>query len=171
MLCSKTLKTFVVGTILAKENKRLMTRTILTALLVALALGVGVGGGTAIGRNFAVNGTGPPPVQPALPDIKFPVSFQGVLSGAGNASVSDGDHNVVFSIYASADGATPLWQESQTITTTDGKFNALTSRVATLDSRPTMTSPAGWTGSAGETEGDVGDWSLTVYAICANVTF
>ena len=50
-------------------------------------------------------------------------------------------------------------------------INTSSSRVATLDSRPTLTSPAAWTASAGENGGDVGDWSLTVDAICANVGF
>ncbi|MAX19686.1 MAG: hypothetical protein CL709_07555 [Chloroflexi bacterium] len=50
-------------------------------------------------------------------------------------------------------------------------INMSSPRVATLDSRPTLTSPAGWTASAGETGGEVGDWSLTVDAICANVGF
>jgi hypothetical protein len=100
----------------------------------ALVFGLVINGATAFGRNLATNGTQPP--HGVLPVIKFPVSFQGVLTDDSGNPVSDGAHTVTFSIYDSADSTTPLWQEFQTITTIEGRFSALLGLKTNLD--PTL---------------------------------
>ena len=53
-----------------------MTRLVWLALVVALVFGLVITGATVFGRNLATNGTQSP--HGVLPDIKFPVSIQGV---------------------------------------------------------------------------------------------
>ncbi len=117
-----------------RPTQKPMTRLVWLALVVALVFGLVITGATVFGRNLATNGTQPP--LGALPDIKFPVSFQGVLTDDSGNPVSDGAHAVTFSIYDSADSTTPLWQEFQTITTIEGRFSALLGLKTNLD--PTL---------------------------------
>jgi hypothetical protein len=59
-----------------------------------------------------------------LGDIPRTMSYQGVLTDNGNP-VPDGTHDFTFRIYDVPSGGTPLWTESQTLTTTDGVFDAI----------------------------------------------
>ena len=117
-----------------RPTQKPMTRLVWLALVVALVFGLVITGATVFGRNLATNGTQPP--HGVLPDIKFPVSIQGVLTDDSGNPVSDGAHAVTFSIYDSADSTTPLWQEFQTITTTEGRFSGLLGLKTNLD--PTL---------------------------------
>ncbi len=113
-----------------------MTRTILTVLAIALVVGLGIGGGTALGRNIAPAREDTPYVMAVLPTGQFPVSFQGALANATSDPLPDGNHSVVFSIYNPAVSSTPIWQETQTVTTIDGKFSALLGLITSLN--PTL---------------------------------
>ena len=110
-----------------------MTRATLTVLAVALILALGISGGTAFGRNFMPSKADSPPHLAVLPPGQYPVSFQGALTDATGKAVSDGNHEVVFSIYNSTGSSPPIWQETQTIKVTNGQFSALMGLVNNLD--------------------------------------
>ena len=121
------------GAIFAKDAMRSMTRATLTVLAVALILALGISGGTAFGRNFMPSKADSPPQLAVLPPGQYPVSFQGALTDATGKAVSDGNHEVVFSIYSSTGSSPPIWQETQTIKVTNGQFSALMGLVNNLD--------------------------------------
>jgi hypothetical protein len=51
------------------------------------------------------------------------VNYQGKLAVDGDAA--SGSYEMTFAIYAAATGGSPLWNESQTVTVTNGVFNVL----------------------------------------------
>ena len=51
------------------------------------------------------------------------IPFQAVLTDSTGARVEDGNYTVTFAFYSSATGGTPLWSETQAVTTTDGLFS------------------------------------------------
>lgn len=59
-------------------------------------------------------------VQAQIPQI---ISYQGVITN-GSAPVADGTHNTTFRLFDAATGGNKVWEESQTITTKAGLFNA-----------------------------------------------
>jgi hypothetical protein len=52
------------------------------------------------------------------------INYQGVLTDAAGKSIS-GSRSIQFSLYNSATGGTAIWDETQTVTVTDGLFNVL----------------------------------------------
>jgi hypothetical protein len=102
-------------------NSRL---TLILAIAVLLALGAGAG--TILGSGF---GRGQPAqVAFQVATTGSPIAFQGVLKGAKGEALKDGTRVVTFSIYATAGGVRPLWQEVQKVTITDGLFSTLLGR-------------------------------------------
>ncbi len=61
------------------------------------------------------------------------LNYQGVLTDAGGAVVSDGSYNLTFRIYDVATGGAALWSETQPVQVTKGVFNAQLGVVSTLD--------------------------------------
>jgi hypothetical protein len=53
------------------------------------------------------------------------IDFQGKLVFAGNESLVTGSRSINFSIYDAASGGAPLWTETQTVSLSNGIFNAL----------------------------------------------
>jgi hypothetical protein len=60
------------------------------------------------------------------------MSYQGMLKDNGGQPLYDGDHALIFRIYNVEAGGSALWQESQTLATTGGRFNALLGSVTPL---------------------------------------
>lgn len=59
-------------------------------------------------------------VQAQIPQI---ISYQGIITNA-SAPVADGTHNTTFRLFDAATGGNNVWEESQTIITKAGLFNA-----------------------------------------------
>ena len=51
------------------------------------------------------------------------INVQGKLTDAGGEPVADGSYSVLFSIYDVVTGGTALWQETRTVTVSDGLFS------------------------------------------------
>lgn len=97
---------------------------VLTLWLLALTLTGAIGAGAA----FAFTGVDSPVVAESslqASPVEYPISFQGVLSDGSGNPVSNGSHDITFSIYDAATGGTRLWQESQTVVTAGGLFDAM----------------------------------------------
>ena len=60
--------------------------------------------------------------SPVLADLPHVLTLQGVLRDGSGDPVADSSYNVTFSIYDVAAGSSPLWTESQVVSTTDGLF-------------------------------------------------
>ncbi len=60
-------------------------------------------------------------------------SYQGVLKDDLGDNVADGDYDFTFSLYDVPSGGSALWTEAQTLSVTDGIFNATLGAVAPLD--------------------------------------
>jgi microcystin-dependent protein/subtilisin-like proprotein convertase family protein len=58
----------------------------------------------------------------AVPEV---VSFQGRLRDSGGEAVADGDYGVTFRIYDAQAAPTSIWDDTVTVTTTDGFFSVL----------------------------------------------
>lgn len=69
-----------------------------------------------------------PPGSPRL------LSYQGVLVEPDGVAVGDGDYTVTLRIYSEPIGGAPLWQETQTVTTLDGVFDAILGLTVPLES-------------------------------------
>ncbi len=52
------------------------------------------------------------------------LSYQGVLTNQSREAVPDGSYSMTFRIYAQETGGAPIWEESQTVLTQDGVFDA-----------------------------------------------
>jgi hypothetical protein len=103
-------------------NSRL-TLILVIAVLLAAAAGAGTILGSGLGRGLPAQVA---PLQVATGS--FPIAFQGVLKGANGGPLKDGTRVVTFSIYATAEGIKPFWQEVQKVTITDGLFSTLLGR-------------------------------------------
>jgi len=77
-------------------------------------------------------------LQPALSVASVPetLSYQGVLTDAGGAVVSDGTYNVTFRLYNTPSGGTPFWEETQGVVVSKGIFNVILGQVNPLGSIP-----------------------------------
>jgi hypothetical protein len=64
------------------------------------------------------------------------IDFQGKLVFAGNESLVTGSRSINFSIYDAASGGSPLWTETQTVSVSNGIFNALLGGSVSLASVP-----------------------------------
>ncbi|MCI0406341.1 MAG: hypothetical protein L0209_09810 [candidate division Zixibacteria bacterium] len=53
------------------------------------------------------------------------VNFQGILRDSAENPVPDGSYSVTFKIYTDSTGGSLLWDETRTITTTNGLYNVL----------------------------------------------
>ena len=62
------------------------------------------------------------------------ISYQGRLTWPGGTPVVDGEHFVGFSLYADSTGSNVLWQESDTVLTTEGLFVHLLGSQTSLSS-------------------------------------
>ena len=58
----------------------------------------------------------------AVPEV---VSVQGILKDAGGTEVADGDVSVTFRVYDAAAAVTSIWDDTITVTTSDGRFTVL----------------------------------------------
>jgi hypothetical protein len=58
----------------------------------------------------------------AAPGINKQVNFQGKLVNTNGTNVTDGSYSVVFTLYDAASSGTNLWNETQSVTTTNGIF-------------------------------------------------
>jgi hypothetical protein len=58
-------------------------------------------------------------------DVPTTIGYQGQLTDAGGAPVPDGTYAMHFAIYDTSTGGTALWAEDQSVTVTDGQFDAL----------------------------------------------
>lgn len=67
--------------------------------------------------------------QKVLPTI----SYQGVLADNNGDPVPNASYQIHFALYYTATGGTPVWQESQTISTSKGIFNVLLGSVDSLN--------------------------------------
>jgi hypothetical protein len=61
------------------------------------------------------------------------LSYQGVLKTAAGHLVPDGDYELTFRLYDSATGGDPLWTETQTLSVTEGVFDAILGSLTALD--------------------------------------
>ena len=60
-------------------------------------------------------------------------NYQGLLLDSAGNPVADGDYDLTFAIYDVDTGGTALWSEAQTVTVTDGLFNAQLGLSTSLD--------------------------------------
>ena len=67
------------------------------------------------------------------PGIPRLLSYQGVLTTPEGMAVPDGDYVITLRIYNQADGGLPLWEETQTVNTLDGVFDAYLGLTQPLD--------------------------------------
>ena len=65
-------------------------------------------------------------------DIPELISYQGVLLDGTGVPVADGSYGLTFQIYDVDTGGTPLWGEGQSVTVTDGLFNAVLGSVTPI---------------------------------------
>lgn len=69
-----------------------------------------------------------------MAQIPQTLNFQGVLVDPGNGQpVTNGDYSFTFKIFDDLTVGTELWTEDQTLTTTDGLYNAVLGSVTPLD--------------------------------------
>ena len=60
------------------------------------------------------------------------LSYQGVLTNESREAVQDGSYSMTFRLYAEENGGTAVWQETQTVLTQDGVFDAYLGLVTPL---------------------------------------
>ena len=93
------------------------------AIVVALVVG-GVAGGLLNGVILAEPGG-------SIPTL---INYQGTLLNQSTGSpVPNGQYSIVFSVYSTSTGGSPLWQETQTVDVEDGLFSVLLGAVVALD--------------------------------------
>ncbi len=61
------------------------------------------------------------------------LNYQGVLSDPSNDDLLDGTFSMTFKLYDSPDGMTPLWEETQQVTSNNGLFNVYLGEANPLD--------------------------------------
>ncbi|MGE5693570.1 MAG: hypothetical protein ACM3YF_07315 [Candidatus Zixiibacteriota bacterium] len=66
----------------------------------------------------------------AVPDL---VNFQGVLRDTAGNPVADGSYSVTFRLYDTPIGGGLVWEETQSVTTSDGLFNVLLGSIQSLE--------------------------------------
>jgi|GEM_PF-2545818 len=64
--------------------------------------------------------------------INGQINFQGKLVNTDGTNVTDGSRTIVFTLYDAASAGTQLWQESDSVTTTDGIFRVALGGVTSL---------------------------------------
>lgn len=90
---------------------------------------------SAVAALLAVIGAGRLRAQGNLPPGPPRIlSYQGVLVEPDGVAVDDGSYTVTLRIYGEPIGGTPLWEETQTVTTLDGVFDALLGLSVPLES-------------------------------------
>ena len=96
--------------------------------LMVLILAIAAGGSVfALSRGS----TGPAPSPSNAPTSKL-MSFQGVLTDSNGARVN-GQVQATFRVYSTETGGTPVWEETQTVSSQDGLVNVLLGSVTPLD--------------------------------------
>lgn len=71
--------------------------------------------------------------QLAAGGVPSTMSYQGVLRDAAGDPVPDGPYEFVFELYDTGSGGTALWSETQTLTVSEGVFNARLGSVVPLE--------------------------------------
>lgn len=66
--------------------------------------------------------------------INETINFQGKLVDNNNLNIANSSYSIVFTLYDAASGGTQLWQETQSVTTTDGIFRVALGSVTSLSS-------------------------------------
>jgi len=69
----------------------------------------------------------------AIPQM---LSYQGELTDTTGIPVPDGDYSVVFRLYTAPSGGSPVWNETQSVTTETGLFSVLLGSVTPIGSMP-----------------------------------
>jgi hypothetical protein len=64
-------------------------------------------------------------ISNSFPQIPRMVTYQGKITNASGAAITDGEHTISYSIYNIATGGTALFTESQLVEVTDGIFNMI----------------------------------------------
>ena len=100
--------------------------------LLLLILTTAVGAGVSLAFNGGQDSAKTIPDLQASP-IEYPISIQGILSDGSGKPVADGAHEITLSIYDQATGGTRLWQESQSVVSSGGLFDALLGKGTPID--------------------------------------
>jgi hypothetical protein len=77
-------------------------------------------------------------------DIPKTLNYQGRLMNTVGQPVIDGDYSVTFRLYTAASGGTMVWEEAQSVQSTNGYFNAVLGSATALT--PAMFSQPLWIG-------------------------
>ncbi|MFC1552291.1 hypothetical protein ACFL6P_06955 [Candidatus Latescibacterota bacterium] len=67
--------------------------------------------------------------QVCFAQIPQSMSYQGVLNNADGTTIADGEYTLIFKMYDVLTGGSALWTEEQSITTSNGVFNAILGNV------------------------------------------
>ncbi len=74
--------------------------------------------------------------QTPLPDVPRLLSYQGVLVEPDGLAVPDAMYVVTIRLYETAGGGTPVWEETQSVVTLDGVFDAVLGLKTPLNNIP-----------------------------------
>ncbi len=74
--------------------------------------------------------------QQNVPDVPRLLSYQGVLVEPDGVKVPDATYVVTIRLYEAANGGTPVWEETQSVVTLDGVFDAILGLKTPLDNVP-----------------------------------
>ncbi len=66
-----------------------------------------------------------PACPPAAAQVPSVMGYQAALTDLSGAPVADGNHTIVFRIYDTDQGGSPLWSETQTVAVTRGVFSTV----------------------------------------------
>ncbi len=72
------------------------------------------------------------PDAQAAPGINQTINFQGKLANPNGTNLANGTYSVVFALYTASSGGSPIWTETQNVTTTAGLFRISLGSVDTL---------------------------------------
>ena len=64
------------------------------------------------------------------------ISFQGRLTTPNNTALEDGTYSVSFALYDQSEQGSPLWSETQQVTTRDGVFSAQLGAITAMTTLP-----------------------------------
>lgn len=74
--------------------------------------------------------------QQNVPDVPRLLSYQGVLVEPDGTKVQDATYVITIRLYETPNGGTPIWEETQSVVTLDGVFDAILGLTTPLDNTP-----------------------------------